>query len=282
MKNHALTAIILAKNEEQMLANCLETLKWVDQVIVVNDGSTDRTVEIAENFGAKVIHFEHSSFARLRNQPLKQVETDWLMYIDPDERITPTLAKEIMVRIETGNYQAFTFKRKNICYGQEFNHGGWQNDEVTRVFQKQALKEWQGQVHESPVYEGQNFTLTTPLIHLTHRNTQDNLRKSAEWTRIEAELLVKADVSPVKFFTLLRKGGMEFFRRAIMQKGYKDGMAGLVEALVQGLNKIMVYIQVWELQQNPSLTDQYRQHEIKIVKQWQESDLQQLIKQKTS
>ncbi len=277
MNKKTLTAIILAKNEEQMLANCLETLKWVDKIIVVNDGSTDNTVEIAENFGAQVIHFEHSSFAKLRNQPLKQVETDWVMYIDPDERVTPTLAKEILVHIETGDHQAFILKRSNICYGHKFEHGGWENDEVTRVFQKKSLKEWQGKVHESPVYEGKTFTLATPLIHLTHRNTQDNLRKSAEWTKIEAELLAKADISTVNFFTLLRKGSMEFLRRAVFKKGYKDGLPGLIEALVQAMNKIMIYIQVWELQQNPSLEDQYRQQEIQIVKKWQQADVKHLI-----
>ena len=271
-----ITAIIIAKNEESVLANCLETLAWVNKVIVIDNGSTDTTAQIAESFGAKVIHFEHSSFARLRNEALKQVETGWLIYIDSDERVTPILAKEILVHIETSGADVLSMKRHNICYGQNFNHGGWENDVVTRVFTKKSLKKWQGKVHETPIYKGKEIKLRTPLIHLTHRNTTQGLNKTIQWTKIEAELLFKANSSKVNFFTLIRKGFMEFFRRAIIKQGYKDGLAGLIESMVQGINKVLVYIQLWELQQTPSLEEQYRRHEIEIMKEWEHEDISQL------
>ena len=264
-----ISAIIIAKNEEAMLTQCLSTLGWVDQVLVIDNGSIDQTTKVAENLGAKVIHFEHSSFARVRNEALKHVETDWIFYIDADERVTPTLAKEIMVNLETESGHVFSIKRKNICYGEEFQFGGWENDEVTRVFLVKALDKWQGKVHETPLYEGQPIILHTPLIHLTHRNTQENLIKSASWTKAEAQLLHKAGGKKVNFLTILRKGIMEFIRRAIFAKGYQDGLAGLIESLVQGINKMLVYIQVWELQQVPSLEEKYRRHEIVIQKQWE-------------
>ena len=271
-----ITAILIAKNEESMLANCLETLAWVDQLIVIDNGSTDTTSQIAENFGAKVIHFEHSSFARLRNEALKQVKTDWLIYIDPDERVTPVLAKEILVQIETDGADVLSMKRHNICYGRKFSHGGWENDIVTRVFNKKSLKEWKGKVHEAPIYEGRKVRLRTALIHLTHRNTTQGLNKTIQWTKIEAELLFKANSPRVNFFTLLRKGFMEFFRRAVIKQGYKDGLAGLIESMVQGINKILIYIQLWELQQTPTLEEQYRRHEINIMKEWEQEDTSQL------
>lgn len=275
----SITIIILAKNEQEMLANCLQTVKWADHVLVVDNGSTDQTAQIAENFGAQVIGFSHSSFARLRNEPLKHVDSDWVLYLDPDERITPTLAKEILVHLETGQADALAFNRKNICYGTEFEHGGWADDQVTRAFKTAALEEWQGDIHESPVFQGQVKELHTPLLHLTHRNTTDGLKKTIQWTAIEARLLAEADAPKVNFFTLIRKGVMEFLRRAVFKKGYKDGMPGMIEALVQSINRILVYIQLWELQQDPSLTDQYRQYELKITKQWTETDLDQLISQ---
>jgi hypothetical protein len=131
-------------------------------------------------------------------------------------------------------------------------------------------------VHESPVYEGKKFLLHSPLVHLTHRNTIQGLTKTIAWTPIEAELLHKSKLPPVTFFTILRKGLMEFIRRGIMQKGYKDGMPGLIEALVQGINKILIYIQVWELQQTPPLPDQYRKQEIEIAKLWETENLTKL------
>ncbi len=271
-----ISAIIIAKNEEEMLANCVAGLSWVDQILVIDNGSIDQTAKVAEKLGCKVIAFEHSSFARIRNEALKHIDTDWLFYIDADERVTPTLAKEILVNIETGTAEVMSLSRKNICYGVEFKHGGWELDRVTRIFHKDEIKQWQGKVHETPEYEGKEIVLHTPLIHLTHRSTKLNLIKSASWTNIEAQLLHKAGIPPVNFFTLIRKGLMEFIRRAITQKGYKDGLAGLIEALVQGINKVLIYIQVWELQQIPPLDEQYRKHEIEIKKQWQNEKVTKL------
>lgn len=271
-----ITAVIIAKNEEQILLNCIKTLNWVDEIIVIDSGSTDNTTKVAEDSGAKVIHFGLSSFARLRNEALKHIQTDWLFYIDADERVTPTLAKEILVHLETNAAQALSIKRKNICYGEELSHGGWDDDVVTRVFEKKTFKQWEGRVHESPIYDGKTLLLHTPLIHLTHRNTQQNLIKSAAWTNIEAELLHKSGVSSVSFFTIMRKGLMEFFRRAIVKTGYKDGLTGLIEALVQGINKMLIYIQVWEMQQVPPLEDKYHKREIEIKKLWENDQVHKL------
>jgi glycosyltransferase involved in cell wall biosynthesis len=264
------TAIILTKNEEAMIEGCLRTLSWCDEVLVIDDNSTDDTAKLAEKLGARVVEFSHPSFARKRNEALKHAEGDWLFYIDADERVTPTLAKEILVNIETDHAPALTFKRINYCYGHELQHGGWGDDQVTRVFKKTALEGWEGDIHESPVYQGKAHALVSSLLHFTHRNTEDNLRKSADWTKREAELLFKAGEKPITFLTLIRKGVMEFIRRAIFKKGRKDGLVGLIEALVQGTNRIMVYIQVWELQQKPSLPDRYTQREEELQKLWQQ------------
>lgn len=264
-----ITAIIIAKNEQQMLPNCLKTLSWADKILVINCGSTDDTAFIAEKAGAQVIHFEHSSFARIRNEALSHVDTQWLFYIDADERVSPTLAKEILVNLETKTARAFSMKRKNFCYGIEFKHGGWEDDKVTRIFEKSSIKQWSGKVHETPEFEGEALLLHSPLIHLTHRNTRLNLIKSASWTYIEAELLQKAGINEVNFLMILRKGIMEFIRRAIYKRGFKDGLPGLIEALVQAINKILVYIQIWELQRMPSLEDKYHKLDIDLQKQWE-------------
>jgi len=267
-KKAKITAIILAKNEAAMIGACINSLIWCDEILVLDNGSTDGTATLAENLGARVVNFSHPSFARKRNEALKHAKNDWVFYIDADERITPTFAKEVMVQLETSDALVLSANRENVCYGFEFKHGGWQNDVVTRIFNKQALKEWSGQIHESPVFAGEVVKLHSPIIHLTHRNTEDNLRKSADWTKLEAELLYKAGEKPVTIFTLIRKGVMEFLRRAVSQKGYQDGMAGLVEAVVQGINRMIVYIQVWELQQKPSLPDRYAKKEEEIKKLW--------------
>lgn len=271
MINPNLTAIVIAKNEEEMIDGCLQTLSWCHEIIVVDDGSIDRTAEIVESFGAKLISFKSNSFKRLREEAVKQVKTDWILYIDADERVSPLLAKEISVNIETQTAEVLEFRRRNVNFGEELLYGGWQNDWVTRVFKVTALKGWFGDVHESPIYSGNAKKLNATLLHLTHRNTVSGLLKSAAWTPIEARELVKKIETPVTLTTLFRKFSMEFIRRAVIQKGYKDGMPGMIEAITQAINKLLIYIQVWELQQQPNLADKYTVLEKKVILEWEKN-----------
>ncbi|HNV45323.1 glycosyltransferase family 2 protein [Candidatus Woesebacteria bacterium] len=269
MSRAKITAVIIAKNEEAMLPACLETLAWCDEILLIDCASTDKTTQVAEKYGARVIGFDHPSFAKIREKGLESVTTDYLFYVDADERVTPALAKEILVHLENQDCQVMNINRENICYGRKFHYGNWQNDQVIRVFHKDSLKGWQGEIHESPIYSGHVCQLSHKLIHLTHRSTQENLIKSANWTIKEASLLAASEqTKPVTFFTILRKGFMEFYRRAFKYQGRKDGLAGLIEALVQGINRMLVYIQVWELQQKPSLADRYHKQEMQIKKLW--------------
>lgn len=266
-----LSAIIIAKNEALMLEACLKTLSWCDEIILIDSGSTDQTQSIAKKYQAKIVEFTHHSFAKLREKGAQSATKDYLFYVDADERVTHQLAKEILTVLEKTEAKVLKIKRQNICYGQALTLGGWEKDFVTRIFAKDSLKGWQGEIHESPIFSQEVTTLNSSLIHLTHRSTEDNLLKSAAWTKKEAQLLYEAGIKPVTFLTLLRKGVMEFIRRAIFQKGYQDGLVGLIEALVQGINRIFVYIQVWELQQQPSLNQKYQQAENKISKSWAET-----------
>lgn len=267
-KEISLSALIIAKNEASMIENCIRSVMWCDEIIVIDDGSIDETREIAESLGAHVISFKHDSFSRLREEALKRANSEWIFYIDADERATPTLAKEIKVMIETSNASVLRVMRENIYFGQRFKAGGWQDDWVERVFKKDALEGWFGQVHESPKYVGNVIDLKSKLIHFTHRDTVSGLIKTASWTPIEAQELYKSGVSKVTLLTLMRKGFMEFFRRAILKKGYKDGMPGLVESVIQGINRVLVYIQVWELQQVPSISEKYQTKEAEIKELW--------------
>lgn len=271
MNKIPITAVIITKNEAEMLPACLDTLEWCSDVIVIDDGSTDDTAKIAEKHGARVISFSHTSFARLRNEALKHCKTDWIFYIDADERVTPTLAKEIMVTIETTTAVALTFLRKNIFLGTHMDHGGWENDLVTRVFKRSFFTEWTGEVHESPHFKGESTTLQTPLIHFSHRDVVSGLFKTAHWTPIEATLLYKAGIPAVTPLTIIRKGFFEFVRRGFIKNGYQDGQAGLVEAIIQGINRMLVYIQVWEHQQTPSFSERYQNEENRIHKLWKEA-----------
>lgn len=272
MNKPTITGIIIAKNETKMIANCIETLRWCDQILVIDNGSTDSTDEIAKELGAKVVSFASNSFAQLRNKALNFVKTDWLFYIDADERVTPSLSQEILVHMETNSASAMSIIRENIFYGKKVSFGGWGDDLVTRVFKKDKFKNWYGDIHESPKYEGDAIVLHKGLIHLTHRSTIDGLKKSISWTPIEAELLFKSGVKPVTLSTLFRKTLMEFIRRGIIKKGYNDGMTGWIEAFIQAFNRLIIYIQVWEKQQQPLIEQQYQEKELEIAQAWKKTN----------
>jgi hypothetical protein len=265
-----ITAVVVAKNEAEMIVNCIDTLRWCDEILVVDTASIDATSELAETAGARVVGFSHPSMAKIRTEALKRVKTDWVMYVDADERVTPTLAKEILVQLETTAASALTMNRQNIHYGKIFKHGGWQHDQVTRAFKKDSFEEWYGDIHESPRFAGTATVLQSPLLHLTHRSTVDGLKKTISWTPIEARLLFEAGAPPVKLSTILRKGVMEFVRRSLLKQGSKDGMEGWIEAVVQGINRMLVYIQLWELQRRPSLSESYQAIEEEIAAQWRQ------------
>lgn len=268
MSKPTITAVIISKNEQDMIIACLDCLQWCDEILVIDNGSTDGTPELAEKKGAKVVSFKHSSFSRVRSEALKIVTNDWLVYIDADERVTPDLAKEIQVQIETGGHAALSFCRQNYFFGEKFEFGGWQDDLVTRAFKKSALTGWQGSIHETPTFTGSTKELSFPLIHFSHRNVISGLYKTASWTPMEAELFIKANEPPITFGKIIKKGIAEFVKRAFLKKGYKDGTAGLIEALIQGINRMLVYIQVWELQQKPSLSKKYDDLEKQVKEKW--------------
>ncbi len=270
MKKGSITAVIIAKNEAEMIAACIGTLSWCDEIILLNDTSTDQTAEIAEGLGATVITFSSPSFAQLRNAALQHVKTQWVIYIDADERVTPELATEINQHIMNADHHVYSMSRKNLFLGRYLTHGGWGDDIVTRIFELEYLEKWSGDIHESPHYTGNPGMLLHGLLHFSHRDIASGLQKSASWTQIEAELLYKAGIPEVTLFTLIRKGSMEFIRRAILLQGYKDGSAGLVEAVIQAINRVLVYAQVWEKQQLPTIADAYKQAEQEIAHSWKE------------
>lgn len=271
MQPVSVTAAVLTYNESEMITGCLSTLEWCEQVLVLDSGSTDNTVSLAKAMGAAVILSQEKSFAERRNQLLAACKTKWILYIDADERITPTLAQQIAQAIADNAFDVVSFPRRNYFFGRQFNHGGWQDEVITRLFRVTSLRGWQGSIHESPVYEGSILQLEDPLWHFSHRSVVDGLEKTTMWTPMEAQLLANTIKQQVSFWTVLRKGMGEAWRRGILQAGWRDGPAGLMEVLTQSINRMLVYMQVWERQQVPHLTEQYDSLEKKVTSLWQKS-----------
>jgi len=266
--SNQVTAIVVARDEEKMIANCLETLRWCQAIIVLDTGSTDHTAEIAERLGATVKKSKGTNFPEWRNEAAQGIETEWLLYIDADERVTPALAKAIQGRMLRPDYDAYKILRNNIHYGKWLQFGGWGKDSLLRLVRTTRLKGWVGQVHEHAEIVGRIGEIEEPLVHLTHRSLFEGLRKSIEWTDIEARLFLKAGHPKIGPLRLMKVVLFDFANRMIFQRAWKDGAEGVIEAMIQSMNRFLVYVRLWELQQKPSLPERYDRIEQEIEKQW--------------
>lgn len=266
----SISAIVIARDEEAMIVNCLDALRWADERIVLDTGSTDHTAALAERAGATVFTAKGQTFAQWRNEAAAHANHPWILYIDADERVTPALAKSIRSRIRRDEFDAFTLRRNNIHLGRWMQHGGWEHDVLIRLMKKNQLVQWVGDVHEHAEIRGRLGAIEEPLVHLTHRQLYDGLRKSVEWTDVEARLLLRAKHPRITPLRLLKIVAFDFLDRLIVKRSWKDGEEGIIEAMIQTMNRFLVYTRLWELQQKPSLADRYDRIEAAIQKQWRD------------
>lgn len=247
-----ISALILAKNEQLMLEDCLKQLDFVKEIIVLDQNSTDNTKKIAEKYTDKIISSNSDNFAKNRNLLATAAGCEWLFYLDPDERIDDKLKNEIKKAVIEGGSGAYYIPRKNIILGKWLKHGGWWPDYVPRLFKKKSLIAWYGEVHESPQFKGEAFYFKNAITHLTARSLNQMLDKSIVWGQVEARLYYKAKYPNVTMFRLIKASGREFTRRYFLQLGFLDGTVGLIQAIYQGLHQAIILVYLWEIQ-NDSL-----------------------------
>lgn len=252
-KRQTLSVIINSGNEEHDLPGCLESLSSVDEVIVcLSQRATDKTGEIAKKFGAKVVVQEpiEMDYAAWHNQGMKIAKSDWLLWIDADERLTPALKKEIETEINSpkGEFTAYAIPRKNFLLNKELRWGGWYPDYAKRLFNKKYLKNWVGNLHEQPVIEGNLGKLTEPMLHLQPADIEPAFQKSIRWSLIEARLLQDAKHPKIVWWRVLRMGFTTLFERLFKKQGFRDGVEGWIESIYQAYHTMIVYLRLWELQ----------------------------------
>lgn len=241
-----ISAIILSKDSEELILDCLKSVRFCDEILVVDAGSKDQTLEIAQKNGAKIINSEPNDYAHSRNLGLKNSTSEWILYIDTDERVTPNLAKNIKKAISSSTaIAAYRLKRKNFYFG---NHEWPYIEKLERLFKKENLKGWYGKIHESPELLGSLGTLDGYLLHYTHRDLSSMVEKTVEWSKIEAELRFKANHPPMKWWRFPRVMITAFFDSFIRQRGYKVGVVGLIESMYQSFSIFVTYARLWELQ----------------------------------
>lgn len=243
-----LSAIIIAKNNENLIVDCLESVSFCDEIVVVDAGSTDRTRDVAKTNGAEIVESDSISFAELRNVGLKKATGDWVFYIDTDERVTPKLKESIELGIrnyESSGITTYKVNRKNFYFG---DHEWPYIEKLERLFRKESLKGWHGDLHESPKFQGKVGELGGFLLHYTHRNLREMVEKTLQWSKVEAQLRFDAHHPPMAWWRFPRVMLTAFLDSYVRQKGYKAGTIGLIESMYQSFSIFITYARLWELQ----------------------------------
>lgn len=243
-----LSVLIITKNEEEVIKDCIRSVKNIaDEVIVVDSFSTDKTVQIATKAGAKVIKSKFKDFSDQRNNAIKHAKGEWILFLDADERATEKFNNQVEKIInQSSDYSisGYFVKRKIFYYGKDWNT----QDKVQRLFKKNELIRWFGKLHETPRVRGEFGIIPEPILHFTHRNFEQMIKKTNKWSEYEAQIRLKNNHPQMTTLRFARVMATAFFHSLIKDGGYKNGTAGIIEAIYQSFSMFITYAKLWEMQ----------------------------------
>ncbi len=243
-----LTVLVPTFNEEEMLRACLESVKWADELFVVDSFSTDRTLEIAAEFGARTIQHEYVNSATQKNWAIPQAKNEWILVIDSDERATPALIEEVKALMAAGpDADAYRIPRRSFFFGREIRHCGWESDKVTRLFRRDA-RYLDREVHADIDVSGMKLGEVSGIFeHHTVRSFDQYFEKFGRYTTWAANDLRKRG-RRAGLLSLTARPAARFFKMYILRLGFLDGLHGLVLCWLATMSVFMKYARLWSMQ----------------------------------
>ncbi len=242
-----LTVIILTKNEEKNIIAVIDNVKSItDEILVVDSGSNDKTVELAKTFGAKVIYREwDNDFSAQRNFAIADVKTDWLLFLDADERLDFLLIEQIKNVINNNLLKQYSMFRRIHAFGFEYKHGIFKPDEVIRLFPANKVL-YENKVHEHPVCDLPKERLKGYIEHYTYENWQNWWEKAGHYTTMWAEDAY-AKGKRIGVGSAFYHAFYGFIRAYIIQLGFIDGWSGLYSSLQHFIYTLIKYLKLYEM-----------------------------------
>ena len=236
-----ISATIITFNEQNNIARAIESLRCCDEVVVVDSGSVDRTVEIAEHLGARMIEHPWEGFANQKNAAAREASYDWIFSLDADESVSEALEGEILQLKKTGpERDAYTMPRLAQYLGRWILHSGWHPDRKVRLYDRRKAR-WVGRyVHESVQVDGRVGHLQANLLHYTCDSLSEHMETMNRYTTLAAQQLVAEKVA-VGWRQLLLDPPWTFLRTYILQRGFLDGIEGLAIAYMAAMYNFVKY-----------------------------------------
>jgi glycosyltransferase involved in cell wall biosynthesis len=243
-----LSVIVITGNEESNIGECLSSVAgWADEIVCVDSGSTDRTVELVRRFTEKIVTRSWTGFAEQKQFALDQATSDWVLSIDADERVSPELKDSIVTALQTvPGVAGFRLPRRSYFLGKWIRSCFWYPDYQLRLFRRTTAHVTPVKVHEGFVVEGDTGTLTGDIIHYSYRNLEDAIRKVNHYSTLAAE--DRSACTIVRPYHILLHPIAAFVTDFFSRKGYRDGMYGFLVASLNSFTNLLMYTKMWEMQ----------------------------------
>lgn len=252
MKNTPkITALLIAYNEEEFIENYILSLNFVDELIIVDSYSTDKTCEIIKEFPhVKLYQRKFDDFSSQKNYAIKQASNNWVIFFDADEVITKSLKEEIIDTVSNESEEvAYWIYRTTIYMGKEIYYSGLQNDKVIRLFKKEFCRYNGKLVHEEIEAKGKVGFLKNKMKHYSYKGIDTIIFKRNKYAQLQAETLYRKGKKP-NIFHFLVKPAFRFFKHFVIKRGFLDGFQGFMISFVYGYTVFMRYVKLWLLYRN--------------------------------
>ena len=248
------SAYILTMNVEKHIRECVESVKWADEIIVVDSFSSDATVEIAEEMGCKVFQNKMESFGKQRNFALDKCSYEWVICLDSDERISPELKAEIENQLQNSPQRdVFVAPRKSMFINKWITHSGWYPDYRHPIlFNKNKARYKEQLVHEDIDYKGRKYYFKGDILHYPYDNIRQFVKKSDFYSGLRAQEMFSKG-KKFRIINLIVNPCVMFLKMYVFRRGFLDGLTGFILALLySSFYTLMKYIKLWELENKKS------------------------------
>jgi len=242
-----ISVTIITRNEEQNIRECLESVRWADEIVIVDNGSTDETLTIGREYRAKVFSEDWKGYSGQKNSALEKARNEWVLSLDADERVSPDLHQEIEAALQ-GNpsIDGYFLARKNFFLGRWIRHCGWYPDLNLRLFCKSRGRFQERAVHEKVELRGKTTTLKNPLIHETYRSLTDFFQRTDRYSTLAAREMYR-EGRRYRFIDVLFRPPFTFLQMYILRAGFLEGYFGFLLSVLYSFYTFAKYIKLKEL-----------------------------------
>lgn len=244
---YPLSVVTMTKNSADKIRDCLKSVKWCDDIVVVDDFSADNTLEIVKDYTDNIYQRKWNNEGRQRNFAYSKAKNEYILSLDSDERVTPELKEELIKLIKEGfKFNGYNIPHRNYIGDTWIQYGGWYPNRKLKLFKKSEFRYAEEEYHPPAIMEGERQDLKGEIIHFAYKNFADMVNKINHQTNWEAKKWHR-DKRKMSLARAFRKASDRFWKAFLLKQGFRDGLLGFNLAVFAGFYQILSYAKYWEI-----------------------------------